>query len=197
MLTNFGENDSVKISAGETRKEIKIVTQDDDIDENDGNFTITLASGTGYTIGSDASITVSVADNDEPIVQLPTIAIEDVVADGRARRSGGVEGQEFIFIFSATPAPNSEISVKVDVDIEGDYLDNSPQQSESSIPFYVGTKASAVVVFAAGAETGKLQVATVDDTNDETNGSITMTLQAGEGYHVTESTRNTRSIFPR
>ena len=176
-------------------KDIEVATQDDETDEDDGGFTITLASGSGYTIGSDASVTVSVADDDEPVVQLPIIAIEDVIADGRPRRSGGVEGQTFVFVFSATPAPRSEISVKVDVDIEGDYLDSSPEQSESSVPYYVGTKASAVVTFVAGAATGKLQVATVNDTNDEPNGSIAMTLEQGTDYLVTKTTKNTRSLF--
>ena len=188
------QSSQLTFDAGSTSSLLRIPIADDDEIERDGELYVTIlkpSGGWGYTVGFPSIARVSITDDDE----LPIIEITDVEADGRKRRSGGVEGQTFVFVFTATPAPRSDLNVKVDVDIEGDYLNVSPQQSESSGSFYIGTEASAIVTFAAGAETGTLQVATINDTTDEPNGSIAMTLLAGEGYLITKTTRNTRSIF--
>ena len=55
---------SVTIAAGATSASLTVATDDDSVVEDDGTVTASLSAGTGYTVGSDDSAEVAVADND-------------------------------------------------------------------------------------------------------------------------------------
>ncbi len=55
----------VTFAEGETRKTYRVATVDDGNDEPDGSVTATLSSGAGYNLGSPASASVTVRDNDQ------------------------------------------------------------------------------------------------------------------------------------
>ena len=55
---------SVTISNGNTYEDITLTPDDDATDEDDETAILTLSSGSGYTIGSPSSGTVTIADND-------------------------------------------------------------------------------------------------------------------------------------
>ena len=55
---------SVTISQGDTSATVAAATDDDLVVEDDGTVTAILSAGTGYTVGSDSSAEVTVADND-------------------------------------------------------------------------------------------------------------------------------------
>ena len=81
--------------AGSTSSLLRIPIADDDEIERNGELYVTIlkpSGGWGYTVGFPSIARVSITDDDE----LPIIEITDVVADGRKRRSGGVEGQTFV-----------------------------------------------------------------------------------------------------
>ena len=58
---------TLAIAAGQTSGTYRVATVDDGDDEPDGSVTVTLASGTGYTLGSPTSASVTVRDNDEDL----------------------------------------------------------------------------------------------------------------------------------
>ena len=58
-------NKTVTITSGETTATYSVTTQADSVDETNGSVTVTVTSGTGYTVGSTASATVTVNDDDE------------------------------------------------------------------------------------------------------------------------------------
>jgi hypothetical protein len=64
---------SITIPAGRSLQTIVITPMDDSIDENDETVTISILTGTGYTVGAPASGTVTILDNDAP----PVLAISD------------------------------------------------------------------------------------------------------------------------
>ena len=64
----------VRFAAQADTAVLVVTTEDDETDEPDGGVTATLAVGTGYVVGSRASATVAVADNDAA----PEITIADV-----------------------------------------------------------------------------------------------------------------------
>ena len=72
---------TVTIAANQTSADLTVPTQDDSADEADGSVTATVASGTGYTVGSPSTATVAVADNDAVATNLPTFSISDATAD--------------------------------------------------------------------------------------------------------------------
>ncbi len=96
----------------------------------------------------------------EPVPQTPEVNITAV--------SGGTEGGNATFTLTATPAPAADLSVSVTVTAAGDYG--------------VATGDRTLTIPATGSAT--LTVATVDDSADEPNGSVTLTLNAGDGYAV-------------
>ena len=55
---------AVTVSQGNTSASLAVATDDDSVVEDDGTVTASLSAGTGYTVGSDHSAEVTVADND-------------------------------------------------------------------------------------------------------------------------------------
>ncbi len=136
---------------------LTLATANDEVDEPDGSVSVTVAAGDGYTVGDPASGTVAIADDDAP---LPAIA----VSAGDAVTEGG----DAIFTVTASPAPASPLAVSVTVAAKGDYGIAS------------GTRT--VSIPTAGSAT--LTLATSDDGADEPDGSVSVTVAAGEGYTV-------------
>ncbi len=137
-------------------------TTDDSTDETDGSITATVNAASGYTVSSSQSAaTVSVADNDDA----PTPEIS--ISGGNAITEGGSAS----FTLSASPAPASNLDVKVTVTQSGDYAATTGQRT-------VTVPTSGSVSFTVG---------TTDDSTDEADGSITATVNAASGYTVSSS----------
>ncbi len=133
-----------------------VATTDDSTDESDGSVTVTLNSGSGYS-GS-GSATVAVTDNDDPPVVTPVVSITG--------GPGVTEGGSASFTVSASPAPASNLDVTVTVAQSGDFGATTGQRT--------------VTVPTTGSVT--FTVATTDDQADESDGSVTVTLNTGNGY---------------
>ena len=136
---------------------LTLATTGDEVDEADGSVSVTVAAGEGYTVGDPASGTVAVRDDDEPLPAI-TVSAGDAVT----------EGGDATFTVTASPAPASPLPVSVTVATEGDYGIASGTQTVS-IPV-------------TGSAT--LTLATSDDDADEPDGSVTLTVAAGDGYTV-------------
>ena len=86
-----------------------------------------------------------------------------------AAQDGVTEGEAVSFTVTAMPAPAADLVVSVTVAETGDTLGASvPEQ----------------VTIAAGKTTATLQVTTDDDTADESNSTVTATVDDGAGYTV-------------
>ena len=175
-------------SSGTTTLELP--TRNDREDEPDGSVTATLESGQGYTVGSQSAATVFVTDNDDPPrAQLQdgsdnaggskssaTVVVADDDDDVQQQQqdpvvtitggSGINEGAAATFTITASPAPASPITVKVGVSEKGDFGAVGP-----------------ATVTVSGATT-TYTITTTDDSTDEADGSVTVTLQGGSGYTV-------------
>ena len=90
--------------------------------------------------------------------------------------SGITEGGSASFTISASPAPSSAITVNIGVSQTGDFG---------------ATGAATVSVSAA---TASYTIATSDDNVDETDGSVTATVQTGTGYTVGNSSTATVTV---
>ncbi|WP_025782312.1 hypothetical protein [Candidatus Synechococcus spongiarum] len=120
-----------------------VSTEDDAVDEEDGTIAAMLTAGTGYTVGSVASASVAVADNDVSVSSIPMLSVSDASADegeavefvirlsrphdkivallARTRESNpvsAVQGTDFSLswfgaVFRSIPAGETERTVKV------------------------------------------------------------------------------------
>ena len=142
---------------------IDIATVNDAVDEPDGSLSVTVDAGTGYTVGSPATRTVSVADDDDAPPATPELSL----SAGSAVDEGGNAG----FTVTADPAPATDLTVTWTVAQSGEYLDAPGAGSRT-------------VTLAAGDTSVTLSVSTVDDAADEADGSVSVTLGTGTGYNV-------------
>ena len=146
-----------------------VTTTNDTADEADGSITAMLQAGTGYTVedSPDDTASVAVSDNDDPVI-------------GISGGNGVTEGAPATFTLTATPAPHAALTVSLAVTQSGDYTASGQ----------TGTRE--VVIPTEGRTT--VEVATVNDTTDEPNGSVTATLAAGTGYLVAASPDDTAAV---
>ena len=141
---------------------LTVLTDDDSTDEANGTITATVTAGTGYTVGSPLTASVTVEDNDgAPVTPDPAITIAAVT-------SSVTEGAAATFTLTATPAPAANLTVMVTVTETGTFIN--------------GAAPTTVTIPSSGSAT--LTVLTTDDATDEANGTITATVTAGTGYTV-------------
>ncbi len=145
---------------------LTLATADDSADEPDGSVTVTVADGAGYTVGSSASGTVSVRDDDLPP---PAVSIT-------AAAASVTEGGAASFTVSADRAPDADLTITLSV-----------SEAAGSDHVAADDEGTATVTIAKGATEASFSVATVDDAVDEPDGSVTVTLKDGDGYTVSSS----------
>ncbi len=138
---------------------LSIATSDDSADESDGSVTATLVDGAAYDLGSSKTGTVAVSDND--VTPVVSISAGNAITEG-----GNVE-----FTVTASPSPTSNLPVSVTVSQSGD--------------FGATTGSRTVTIPTSGSAT--LTIATSDDSADESDGSVTATVNTGNGYTVSSS----------
>ncbi len=158
------ESETVTVSPGGSAT-LTIATTGDTLDELDGSITATLESGEGYTVSStQGSATINVVDDDLP---KPVVSIT-----GGSSVTEGAAAEFTITAGAAHPdAPSADLSVNVSIEVAGDYG--------------VATESETVTVSPGGSAT--LTIATTGDTLDELDGSITASLETGEGYTVSST----------
>ena len=69
---SWGASGAATVSVSGATTTYTIATSDDQTDESDGSVTATIQTGTGYTVGTASAATVTVADDDPPVVVDPT-----------------------------------------------------------------------------------------------------------------------------
>ncbi|MCY3625638.1 MAG: spondin domain-containing protein [Candidatus Dadabacteria bacterium] len=148
---------SVTIGTG-GRASLTVTTENDNRNEPNGSITATLAGGNGYSVGSPGSASVRVKDNDVPTVS---------ISGGSAVTEGGTA----TFTLNASPAPTASITVKVSVGESGSFA-RSGQTGSRSVTIGTGG-------------TGSLTIRTMDDSTDEPDGVIKVTVtSSGQSYSV-------------
>ena len=105
---SFGATGSATVSLSGTSTTYTVSVPNNNIDQANGSVTVTLNSGTGYTVGAASSKTVAITDNDVP---------EITISAGSAITEGGSAS----FTISANPAPHGPITVNVGVSQSGDF----------------------------------------------------------------------------
>ena len=136
---------------------VTVPTSDDSADEPNGSVTVTVNMGTGYAPGSSSSAKVTVNDDDAPA--MPRLSVTRTAASV-------TEGASAQFTVDATPPVTGTLSVRYRVSQSGSYLAGA-----------AGTRTAQIT----GTSTA-ISVTTTDDSADEPDGSVTVTLLTGSGY---------------
>ena len=155
---------SVTLPAGRTTVGYDLPTEDDNVDEPNGRVNVRIATASGYAVGSPASASVNVNDDDMAAPSTPRITIA----------GGGpvTEGGDAVFTVRSDRVPVSDLSISLDVSDDpgsSDFLSSSSEGRKS-------------VSLAAGVTNVRYPVRTVDDTVDELDGRVGVQVIGAAGY---------------
>ncbi len=144
---------------------------DDGVDENDETVLLTLGSGTGYTVGSPGTFTLTIQDDDTPAVRFDS-------STGSVDEDGGTHD----VALSLSPVPGSDITLNYTLG------GTATEDADYSIT------GSGTVSVAAGLTSVKIPVKITDDTVDESDETVTLTLTSGTGYTMGSPSEYTLTI---
>ena len=152
---------------------LTLATIGDDADEAAGSASVTVNAGNGYTVGSPASGSVSIADDDLPP---PVVSIT-------AKAASVTEGGDAAFTVTAGRAPDADLTVTLSV-----------AETGGGDRVAADDEGPATIVIAKGETEAVFSVATIDDEANEPDGSVTVTLKDGGGYTVPPSPGNAAAV---
>ncbi|MGI9250741.1 MAG: Calx-beta domain-containing protein, partial [Pseudohongiellaceae bacterium] len=158
--TNTTRTITRTLGAGRRSLAFSTSAGDDSAPDSNNVVTMTLVAGSGYTVGSPNSGSITLVEND--VLPDPVISI-------RATASPVIEGNAAVFSISATPSATRDLVVTFSVNESGNFV--------------AGTRPTRTTI-RRGRSSVLVQVPTTDDNNDEANGSVGITLSNGTGYTV-------------
>ena len=127
----------------------------DDMDEADGEITLTLTGGSAY-VNAGAAVTVNVTDDDVPLVSIS--------------ENNGIVSEStpsITYTLSATPTPHQDITINLMIMDPGDFIAGDPDPD--------------IVMTTADNGTKPVTVILQDDRDDEADNSIIIQVVAGDG----------------
>ena len=161
-----GSSGTVAVPAGAARVKIPVTMIDDTIEDDGETIIVRLQPSGAYQPAAPDSVTVTIRNEDpDPMV---------TVAAGSAVTEGG----DAVFTVTATPAPEADLPVSVTVATDGDWG--------------VAAGGRTVTIPASGSAT--LTLATTGDDADEPDGSLTVTVAAGDGYAAGDPASGTVAV---
>ena len=162
---------SVTVSRGATTAKIPVTLIDDSLKEGSEKVILKLTGSAGYKVTSPGTHTLTIVDDETPASLEPQVTIA-------AGASPVTEGSDATFTVTASPAPASPLAVSVTVATDGDYGVTAGERT--------------VTIPTTGSAT--LTLATANDEADEPDGSVSVTVAAGEGYTVGDPASGTVAI---
>ena len=149
------------IPAGSTTAGITINPATDSIIEPDETVTLSVAAGTGYTVGAPSSATGTILNDDVPTA---TIAVSPatVAEDG---------APNLVYTVTLNQAPSAPVSINYTV---GGTATNGTDYATIASP----------LVIAAGSMSGTVTVNPTADASIEADETVILSLAAGGGYVV-------------
>ncbi|MFN7282610.1 MAG: beta strand repeat-containing protein [Dolichospermum sp.] len=175
--TRTGTNNTVTFAANATTATVTVDPTVDTTVEPNETVALTLASGTGYTIGTTTPVTGTI-NNDDTNVTLPSITLavspSSITEDGTAN---------LVYTFTRTGVTTNALTVNYS--IGGTATLNTD---------YTRTGTNNTVTFAANATTATVTVDPTVDTTVEPNETVALTLASGTGYTIGTTTAVTGTI---
>ena len=163
-------------AAGSATAIVNVSVRDDLLLEGTETVALTLLASAGYSIGTPGTATVSILDNDLPVI---TVVASDATA---AETATGVPANPGQFTLQRTGSTSAALTVALSL---GGTASNGADYT--TIP--------ATATFAAGSTTAVINVSVIDDLLVEGAETVALTLLAGAGYSIGSPDSATVSIL--
>ena len=149
--------EAITILAGRTEVHLSLQSQDDSEYESDGSINLTITTSNDFNIAhASKSASIAIKDNDGPTI---TIAGESSI----------IEGGVALFTLTASSQPNEDLLVNIEVTEIGDFIDEE-------LPTDIDVLAAS--------SSGLLEIYTEDDSLDENDGTMSVSILPGANYQV-------------
>ncbi len=170
--TRTGTTNTVTFAANSSTATVTVDPTADTTVEPDETVTLTLASGTGYTIGTTNAVTGTITNDDTNV----TLAVSpaSVTEDGTTN-----------LVYTFTRSGSTTNALTVNYTLGGTATLNTD---------YTRTGTTNTVTFAANSSTATVTVDPTADTTVEPDETVTLTLAAGTGYTIGTTTAVTGTI---
>ena len=145
---------------------ISVSTNDDSVDEENGEISINILPGAGYRLGVNTSASIMVFDNDD-IDERPYISIE-------ADQETITEGETAVYRIHTTRASQQDLAINLSSSVFWLNVHRNFPDFGTSIP--------SVVKLPAGSTEQEFEIQTDDDLIYEPNGRISIWIDNGENY---------------
>jgi Ca2+-binding RTX toxin-like protein len=162
-----GTTKSVTFAAGSATAIVTVDPSTDTTIEPDETVALTLAAGTGYTVGTSTAVVGTIRNDDLPTITLAVAPATGVAEDGAAN---------LIYTFSRSGPTTSALTVN--------YTVGGTATLGTDYTGIATTGATKSVTFAAGSATAIVTVDPTADTAIEANETVTLTLAVGTGYTI-------------
>ncbi|MCA2697102.1 MAG: M10 family metallopeptidase C-terminal domain-containing protein [Microcystis sp. M040S2] len=171
--TRTGTTNTVTFAAGSSTATVIVDPTADTTVENNETVALTLATGTGYTVGTTTAVTGTITNDDLPSITL-AVSPTSVTEDGTTN---------LVYTFARSGVTTNALTVNYT--LGGTATLNTD---------YTRTGTTNTVTFAAGSSTATVTVDPTADTTVESNETVALTLAAGTGYTVGTTTAVTGTI---
>ncbi|MBE9221036.1 glycosyl hydrolase family 18 protein [Dolichospermum flos-aquae] len=171
-----GTGKTITFAAGASTATLTIDPTGDSTPESNETVVLTLASGTGYTVGTTTTVTGTITNDD--IVASPSITL--AVSPSSALENGTTN---LIYTFTRTKATTNALTVNYGIAGTATFNNDYTQIGAASFTATTGT-----ITFAAGSSTKTLTIDPTADTTVENNETVVLTLATGTGYTVGTTT---------
>ncbi len=171
--TRTGTTNTVTFAAGSSTATVTVDPTPDTTVESNETVALTLATGTGYTVGTTTAVTGTITNDD---VTLPSITL--AVSPSSVNEDGTTN---LVYTFTRSGVTTNALTVNYTV---GGTATNGTDYT--SIP--------TSVTFAANSATATVTVDPTADTTVESDETVALTLATGTGYTVGTTTAVTGTI---
>jgi phosphopantetheinyl transferase (holo-ACP synthase) len=158
---------SLTFAPGQTSQSFEVVITDDALDEPDEILGLTLSTPNGATLGVPSTATLTITDNDAPPIIAFSTAIYTVT-----------EGNESAAITVTLSAPSGKM---VTVNCTTDDPAQGGREGGTATPGSDYTAISTTLTFAPGQSSQSFPVSITDDTLEEPDETVSLTLSVPEG----------------
>jgi Ca2+-binding RTX toxin-like protein len=173
--TRTGTTNTVTFAAGSSTATVIVDPTADTTVESNETVILTLATGTGYTVGTTTAVTGTITNDD---VTLPSITL--AVSPSSVTEDGTTN-----LVYTFTRSGVTTNALTVNYTLGGTATLNTD---------YTRTGTTNTVTFAANSATATVTVDPTADTIVESNETVTLTLASGTGYKVGTTTPVTGTI---
>ncbi|MDJ0528275.1 MAG: Calx-beta domain-containing protein, partial [Microcystis sp. M53600_WE12] len=171
--TRTGTTNTVTFAANSSTATVTVDPTADTTVESNETVALTLASGTGYTVGTTTAVTGTITNDDFPSITL-AVSPSSVNEDGTTN---------LVYTFTRTGSTTSALTANYTVGETATFSTDYTQTGAASYTATTGT-----VNFVAGSSTATVTVDPTADTTVESNETVALTLASGTGYTVGTTT---------